>query len=58
MQSGGSDDDRLDGGVPHPFRPLASLAHVMEMQGRAQEGIGWMIAREPYWSGACCGISG
>jgi hypothetical protein len=23
----------------------------MEMQGRAQDGIGWMIAREPYWSG-------
>jgi hypothetical protein len=23
----------------------------MEMQGRAEDGIGWMIAREPYWSG-------
>ena len=23
----------------------------MEMQGRAQDGIGWMMAREPYWAG-------
>jgi hypothetical protein len=23
----------------------------MEMQGRAEDGIGWMIARESYWSG-------
>ena len=28
-----------------------AVAHVMEMQGRAQDGLGWMIAREPYWSG-------
>ncbi|MGF1610458.1 MAG: tetratricopeptide repeat protein [Kiloniellales bacterium] len=28
-----------------------AVAHVMEMQGRAQDGIGWMIAREPTWSG-------
>ena len=28
-----------------------AVAHVMEMQGRAQDGIGWMIAREPQWSG-------
>jgi tetratricopeptide (TPR) repeat protein len=28
-----------------------AVAHVMEMQGRAEDGIGWMIAREPYWSG-------
>ncbi len=28
-----------------------AVAHVMEMQGRAQDGIGWMIAREPLWSG-------
>jgi hypothetical protein len=28
-----------------------AVAHVMEMQGRAQDGIGWMIAREPFWSG-------
>ncbi|MGO1535063.1 MAG: tetratricopeptide repeat protein [Halomonas sp.] len=28
-----------------------AVAHVMEMQGRAQDGIGWMTEREPYWSG-------
>src|SRR5262245_27530353 len=27
-----------------------AVAHVMEMQGRAQDGIGWMVAREPHWS--------
>jgi tetratricopeptide (TPR) repeat protein len=29
-----------------------AVAHVMEMQGRAQDGIGWMIAREPDWAAA------
>ena len=28
-----------------------AVAHVMEMQGRPQDGIGWMIAREQHWSG-------
>lgn len=28
-----------------------AVAHVMEMQGRAQDGIGWMIARERWWAG-------
>jgi tetratricopeptide (TPR) repeat protein len=28
-----------------------AVTHVMEMQGRAQDGIGWMITREPFWSG-------
>lgn len=28
-----------------------AVTHVMEMQGRAEDGIGWMIAREPFWSG-------
>lgn len=27
-----------------------AVAHVMEMQGRAQDGIGWMITREPDWA--------
>jgi tetratricopeptide (TPR) repeat protein len=27
-----------------------AVAHVMEMQGRTEDGIGWMIAREPYWA--------
>lgn len=28
-----------------------AVAHVMEMQGRAEDGLGWMVAREPYWAG-------
>ena len=28
-----------------------AVAHVMEMQGRTEDGIGWMIARERDWSG-------
>jgi hypothetical protein len=28
-----------------------AVAHVMEMQGRAEDGLGWMAAREPHWSG-------
>jgi len=27
-----------------------AVAHVMEMQGRAEDGIGWMTAREPSWA--------
>jgi len=29
-----------------------AVAHVMEMQGRAADGITWMQSREPHWSGA------
>jgi hypothetical protein len=29
-----------------------AVAHVMEMQGRAEDGIGWMLARQPHWAGA------
>lgn len=39
------DLDPLDSWAHH------AVAHVMEMQGRAEDGIGWMIAREPHWSG-------
>lgn len=28
-----------------------AISHVLEMQGRAQEGIDWMVSREPYWAG-------
>lgn len=28
-----------------------AVTHVMEMQGRVQDGIGWMITRHPDWSG-------
>ncbi len=28
-----------------------AVAHVMEMEGRAEDGLGWMLAREPWWTG-------
>lgn len=27
-----------------------AVAHVMEMQGRAEDGLGWMAAREAHWA--------
>ncbi len=27
-----------------------TVAHVMEMTGRPEDGLGWMQAREPFWS--------
>jgi tetratricopeptide (TPR) repeat protein len=35
---------------PLSFWPHHAVAHVMEMTGRPQDGIGWMLAREPLWS--------
>ncbi|WP_323844730.1 tetratricopeptide repeat protein [Microbulbifer magnicolonia] len=28
-----------------------AVSHVMEMQGRAEDGIDWMASREAYWAG-------
>jgi tetratricopeptide (TPR) repeat protein len=27
-----------------------TVAHVMEMTGRPEDGLGWMLAREPFWT--------
>src|SRR5258707_13015905 len=35
---------------PLSFWPHHSVAHVMEMTGRPEDGLGWMAAREPLWS--------
>jgi len=36
---------------PLSFWPHHTVAHVMEMTGRPEDGLGWMIAREVLWSG-------
>ena len=36
---------------PLSFWPHHTVAHVMEMTGRPEDGIGWMTAREALWSG-------
>jgi tetratricopeptide (TPR) repeat protein len=36
---------------PLSFWPHHTVAHVMEMTGRPEDGLGWMAAREPLWSG-------
>lgn len=36
---------------PLSFWPHHTVAHVMEMTGRPEDGIGWMAAREPQWAG-------
>jgi hypothetical protein len=35
---------------PRGFWPHHTVAHVMEMTGRPEDGLGWMAAREPLWS--------
>jgi tetratricopeptide (TPR) repeat protein len=29
-----------------------TVAHVMEMTGRPEDGLGWMLAREAFWTGS------
>jgi tetratricopeptide (TPR) repeat protein len=36
---------------PQSFWPHHTVAHVMEMTGRPEDGLGWMAAREPLWAG-------
>ena len=36
---------------PLSFWPHHTVAHVMEMTGRPEDGLGWMAAREGLWSG-------
>ena len=36
---------------PLSFWPHHTVAHVMEMTGRPEDGLGWMAAREVLWSG-------
>jgi tetratricopeptide (TPR) repeat protein len=35
---------------PLSFWPHHTVAHVMEMTGRPEDGLGWMMARESLWS--------
>jgi tetratricopeptide (TPR) repeat protein len=35
---------------PLSFWPHHTVAHVMEMTGRPEDGLGWMAAREAQWS--------
>jgi tetratricopeptide (TPR) repeat protein len=35
---------------PLSFWPHHTVAHVMEMTGRPEDGLGWMAAREPHWT--------
>lgn len=36
---------------PHGFWPHHAVSHVLEMTGRPAEGLAWMAARDPLWSG-------
>jgi tetratricopeptide (TPR) repeat protein len=35
---------------PYGYWPHHGVSHVLEMTGRAQEGVAWMESREPWWS--------
>jgi tetratricopeptide (TPR) repeat protein len=49
-----AEDESRDAAEREPlsFWPHHTVAHVMEMTGRPEDGLGWMAAREPLWSGA------
>jgi hypothetical protein len=36
-------------GQPYDSWAHHAVTHVMEMQGRAEDGISWMMARQPWW---------
>ena len=35
---------------PFGYWPHHCVSHVLEMTGRPQQGIDWMLARQPFWS--------
>jgi tetratricopeptide (TPR) repeat protein len=48
-----AEDESREAAVLEPlsFWPHHTVAHVMEMTGRPEDGLGWMAAREKLWSG-------
>ena len=44
------DGSREAAELEHAFWPHHTVSHVMEMTGRPQDGLGWMVEREPFWS--------
>ncbi len=52
-QYGQAEDTGRDALVRDPLDCWAhhAVAHVMEMQGRVEDGIGWMQTRQPNWDG-------
>ncbi len=51
--AGAEDESRAAAELePLSFWPHHTVAHVMEMTGRPEDGLGWMTAREALWSTA------
>ena len=49
--AGAEDESRAAAELePLSFWPHHTVAHVMEMTGRPEDGLGWMTAREALWS--------